>query len=297
MLGGAFFLRERRFQGNGFDLLTWQHPFYRFCISTPYRDRLALIWHDEPREISVEEYRKTIRGFPVLLKDIGHTTPGLPPPDASGVLQAYTNSNVSLDCDIFGNMNYTARKNWRRANETYELTIAINPSDCFAEFYELYLATRRRLGVIPYPRTFFRLLFAGMGQGIVLFRSQYQGITTGFLLCYLHGTEMISAHIAYAEASKHMRVTDFLYINAFLWGQRKGYCTYRFGGDYNNQASLRTAKMKLGAVPWQQYDFASDAYRAPVHDDRPDSMVRRTLRSMPMAVYRHSGLLVHAYYA
>lgn len=297
ILKHVFHLQERHFTCDGFDLLAWKHPFYPFYISTPYRDRLAIIWHDPPRALSVNELRSAVGNKRALIKDVASVSSMSEDHQQRGMVNSYTNSSVSLTGDILSHMNRAARKNWRRSNEVFKLELTVNPNSALTDFYNLYLHTRRRLGVIPYPLSLFRILLSELGSTVLLLRGSLNGRAIGYLLCYLDGNEMISAHIAYDESEQSTRITDFLYINAFLWGQKHGYVTYRFGGDYNNQTSLRAAKVKLGAVPWPQYDLATSRYRLPIAEDRPNSLIRRTLRALPMPLYRHTGVLIHAYYA
>jgi hypothetical protein len=296
-LGHAFALKERVIDVGDAEIILWKHPFYSRWISTPYRDRLAIRWHGEGASLTEDALRRLFaRSGDIVLKDCeAFVTPDvLAGKPGINPRQEYTNSEVLLDDDFEQRMNRSARKNWRRATEEYGLTIEVNPSGRFEEFYDIYLSTRRRLGVPPYRQNLFRLLFDHMGGEVILFRCHGARQSYGYLVCYAHGSEIISAHIGYLFEHREKRIADFLFMSAFRWGVENGYHLYRFGGDHNNQESLIAAKKKLGAVARPQFDVASVA--RPAEADDPESLVRRTLRAMPRAAFRHAGLLTMLYF-
>lgn len=290
-----FPLKERWLDGDGFRLYYWTHPFYREAISTPFRDRLALVWEGAtpPPKFDFAALAVRTGWADFVVKDVGALTPKLPDAQA-GLVNDYVNSEVSLDGDIEKRFKYSARKNLRKAQEDYSLAIEINPEGVFENFYRMYLFNRRRLGVLPYPSRFFRALFELRGKTVVVFACRSPEEALGYLVCYLHGNEMISGHLAYNFEQRHKRISDFLFMSAFQWGRTNGFTTYRFGADNRNQASLIESKQKLGAMVRPQWDFRLRP--KPISEDRPDSLVRRLLRAAPMPLFRHTGSLTKLYF-
>jgi hypothetical protein len=293
-----FPLKERWLDGDGFRLYYWTHPLYREGISTPFRDQLALEWEGTkpPSQIDFSSliFRTGLLGNTnFLFKDVG--LPVFKLPEAQGgLVNDYVNSEVALDDDIEKRFKHSARKNLRKAQEDYRLAIEINPEGVFENFYRMYLLNRRRLGVLPYPSRFFRTLFEFGGKKVVVFACRAPGEVLGYLVCYLHGNEMISGHIAYDFEQRHKRISDFLFMSAFQWGRANGFSLYRFGADNVNQTSLIESKQKLGAIVRPQWDFR--LHPKPIREDRPNSPVRRLLRATPMPLFRYSGNLTKLYF-
>ncbi|NNG03718.1 MAG: GNAT family N-acetyltransferase [Inquilinus sp.] len=293
VLARAFALRERAIAFAGAEIVLWKHPLHGRWVSTPYRDRLAIRWSGDAPVLDLDLLARAMPG-PFLLKDVGPYLGIAPAAENRALRQQHTNADVLLDENIRERLDRSARKNLRKAGEEYGLVVDTDPVGCFEDFWNCYLATRRRLGVAPYEKRFFGLLFDGLGGPVRLFRCRRDAHTLGYLLCYVHSDEMISAHIAYDYESRRMRTADFLFLNAFFWGAANGFRTYRFGGDYNNQTSLLAAKRKLGAVTRQQYDFEEPVAALDVDD--PNALVRRALRLTPMPLFRHAGLLTRLYF-
>ena len=287
----VFGLRERVVDLGRGELVLWRHPLYRRAISTPYRDRLGLAWEGPPP--GVDDLVEAVRAEePVVLKDVGELET---PTRVAGLRQQHTNADVVLDEDLEKRLGRAARKSVRKAREDYGLEVDVDPRACFESFWEIYLDTRRRLGVPPYSRRFFALLFDALGGPVVLFRCRLDRRALGYLICYRHEDDLVSAHLGYEYRERHLKVADYLFVTAFLWGRDDGRQRYRFGGDYNNQISLIEAKRKLGAVPRPQYDYVTKPYR--IQEDRPEALVRRMLRATPPRLFRRASLLTRIYFA
>jgi hypothetical protein len=163
----------------------------------------------------------------------------------------------------------------------------------FEQFYALYLQTRRRLGVLPYSRSFFRYWYDRSGDHTIILKCSDGATPLGFLLCYLHGDEMIPSLIAYAYDHRRSAITDLLHMHAFLWGRSQGYCNYRFGADDLDQTGLIDSKLKLGAVARRQLDYVrpEPAFKL------SNLAVRAIIRRMPPLLFRHASRLTRIYFS
>lgn len=241
------------------EIFFWRSSLGGSYVSAPYRDRLAI--RGFSLELGPDDLEKLALwsdGRPLIVKDIGSSLPGIPETSERWQFHSgFTNSDVRLDSldTIRRNMSKAARKNIRRATEEYNLEIRINETLSVNRFYCLYLATRQRLGVPGYARSFIEYLFAQSPEQVLRITCWDDDRLVGGLLIYLHGKEMISAHLAYSFSERHKRVTDLLFFEAFKWGWEHGFATYRFGADDNYQAGLIDFKKKLGAVPRPQFDL------------------------------------------
>jgi len=292
-------LKERWVDGNGFRLYYWTHPLYRQAISTPFRDRLALEWEGikPPSQIDFSPlfFRAGFLGRPnFVMKDVG--LPVFKLPEAQGgVVNDYINSEVILDTNIEKRFKHSALMSLYSAEKKYNLSIEVNSKSNFENFYQMYLLTRQRLGVLPYPSVFFRELFNLRGEKLIIFTCNSSEGILGYLVCYLHGNEMISGHTVYDFKQRHKRISDFLYLSAFQWGRTNGFKSYRFGADNLNQTSLIESKRKLGAIVRPQWDF--HLHPKLICEDRPDSLVRRLLRATPATIFRQTGYLTNLYFS
>jgi hypothetical protein len=295
LLSAEFPVEERCIEGDGYAVVYWKHRWYRRLISTPFRDRIALCWDgDAPPRLAVEPF-VTLgqRAGGILLKDIGGLIDNGTSVD-TWRRSSYVNSCVTLDSGLEGRFQSSARKNLRKAEEDYDLQFVVNPPDIFEPFYALYVETRRRLGVLPYSRSFFRRVFDWRGTASVAFACRSGRTDLGYLICYLHGPEMISAHLAYDFNHRQKRITDFLFANAFRWGRANRYERYRFGADNANQTGLIQSKVKLGAVPYEQFDFQLPV--VPALKDDPDSVPRRIIRGVPHPAFGLLHVLTYGYF-
>jgi hypothetical protein len=290
-----FGLRSRVVALGDYEVTLFTHPLHRGAISTPFRDRIALRWSGVPPRLDPAHVQSRAGVDRLLLKDVG---PWLQSPDAptgGELVQHLTNTDVRLDASLESRMEHAARKNIRRAREVHGIELEVNESGAFEQFWRLYLDTRQRLGVLPYPASLFRRLFDRSGGETAIFGARRGREPLGFLIVYLHGTEMISAHLAYDFGQRSLRITDFLFASAFAWGRDRGILRYRFGADNNNQESLIRSKLKFGAEARPQFDWARGVTVRV--DDDPSNTLRRVLRSAPGPAFAWSSRLTRLYFA
>jgi hypothetical protein len=298
LLEREFGLKSFQLEGDGFAITLWRHPFYRRCVSSPFRDRMAVSWQGtrpSPRDLI-----RTLDSAPeaeIVAKDIGWFAAG---DGASGIADPhlvvrYANADVLLDADIESRIRRTTAQVLRKAQRGTPPFVTLDKGEGLDDFYRLYLQTRRRLGVLPYSRAFFRYWYDRIGEHTVAFKCADGDTPMGFLLCYLHGDEMMPSLLAYDYQHRKKAITDLLHMHAFLWGRDHGYRNYRFGGDNLEQDTLIESKLKLGAVVRRQRD-----YLKPVGDhalELSNATMRRILRHTPPALFRHSSRLTRFYFS
>lgn len=271
------------------EIIFWKHSLYNRYISAPFRDRAAHI-SDSHKLTTVKNLKAPGSGI-LCIKDVEKITAL---PNGFYLRNDYINSNVHLDSDIIARMEHSARKNYKKALNN-GLNITVNSFEYFDKFYRCYLATRKRLGVLPYSKNFFKYIINDKHtENRVFFTCMYENAPVGFLICYLHNGEMISAHIAYSYEHRNLRITDFLFINAFIWGAENNYTIYRFGADNKEQKTLLSYKRKLGAVHNEQYDayFGPDRF----YNNAENSLIRKCLAKTPAFIYPLSSIGTKIYF-
>jgi hypothetical protein len=291
-----FKLKELRVETEDYSIIFWRHPCYNFLISTPYRDRLALEWSGlSPKPLDLEKILEKLGSKKFIIKDVG----GLVSHHSGSMVdtnlkEAFINCNVCLDDEIESRFQHAARKNFRKAKEEYGFWIEINPEGIFEHFYALYVKTRRRLGLVPYSSKFFKMLFDQKGKDSVVFACYSPEGKLGYLICYQHGQELISGHLAYDFDQRNKRLSDFMFMSAFFWGREHKFTNFRFGADNINQTSLIRSKEKLGGQSNPQIDF--DSHKKLIQRDNPNSPIRRILQYLPLPIYSYTSLLTRVYF-
>ena len=131
---------------------------------------------------------------------------------------------------------------------------------------------------------------------MISFSCLYKSAPVGYLICYLHEREIISAHLAYEYQLKNIRITDFLFNCASLTYQTWSCTTkYRFGADNKNQEQLIAFKTKLGAVKRAQSDFFRQVspFNASAVIFNPAKII---LRNIPTGLFRNLSILTKILY-
>ena len=268
------------------------------------RDRLA-ISSTSKQKLSYAELleltkRADVLGRPLLLKDLANYLE----PEAfekihelrskkfTGFSSHFVNSYVDLSEEL--KLSHSTRKNYKRSTEYYGLNVSINRTDELEKIYKLHLDTRKRLRVAPYPKTFFKTLNERVGKNTTLFLCYQNKELLGFLICYLHKSEIISAHLGYDFNSRHKRVTDLLFLSALNWGKLNGFKLYRFGADHKSQTGLIHFKKRFGAQCFDQLDFHINS-NIPVSSEKKLANIGRFIGILPDYAYKYLGEITRFY--
>lgn len=274
----------------------------RRLVSIPLRDRGGPLCANElamkellqaTKDIAVEKNCryieiKTVNGLPEAVKQLSFIE-----------RKHYLTTVVFLDPDIekmwksldYGSVRWAIRKaekngvrvRWGESN-----------SDIYS-FYEVFLQTRRRLGVPPYSVKLFEEIWNMMGK---------KG-RAGFLLA-LCGNRVIGGIVlfnfkdtvieAYAACDQHylnLCANDLMLWEAFKWAATNGYHYFDFGASSPYQKGLRDFKLKWGGrereLPF--YFYLNNSRTVPLVDSNtPDyQIVRRLWSKMPVSFTRTFG--------
>lgn len=291
-----FNLRETVIELDNCLVYLWKHRLYNRLISTPYRDRISLAYEvEKPSKMDLNALYNAVGEKTVLLKDVGEYIKDYE--GCAKIITSFVNSDVVLDNNLEMRFYHAARKNYKKAKNQYKLEVVANEIGKIDEFYSIYLKTRKRLGVLPYSKYFFKMLFDELGKKVVLFSCKLEDKNVGYLLCYIHEKEMISGHIAYIYELRNYRITDYLFINAFLWGREHNYTIYRFGSDNKEQESLIKFKEKLGAQRREQIDICFGDYKQLNLQSRKGLLLRKCISRSPNFLYKYSSVGTKLYFS
>jgi CelD/BcsL family acetyltransferase involved in cellulose biosynthesis len=176
---------------------------------------------------------------------------------------------------------------------------SVERSDLCSVFFDLHVATRKRLGVPVQPRRLFELIWERMiapGKGFV--QVAYLGqapIAAGvFLTSAGRVTTKFSARDArYAQAGG----TDTMYWGAIQWACGNGCRVFDFGRTETEHEGLRQFKLGWGASE-EEFVYTVFAARPPsVGHGRSTAALARVIRNSPECVARLVGHAAYRYAA
>ncbi len=298
IMGSEFWVNEEIYSDKRLELIFFKHKLSKTLVSTPYRDRAAIKFHENNASIDdcFEGVKDFLKGKSAIFKDLSvFSSLSIDVSKYCNGSYSMVNSDVALDSKLESRLHKSAVKANRRAKEVFNLSFKVDSWD-IDRFYELYLESRLRLGVLPYAKSLFRKFAQGIGKKTVVFSAEDESGPIGYLICYLHGDEMISGHLAYDYSKRLKRVTDFLFLQAFIWGRNNGFVNYRFGSDHRSQEGLITFKERLGAVVRPQYDLLFGVEET--HDGAQNNrFVTSLIKHVPMRLFRHSFLGTKIYFS
>lgn len=165
-------------------------------------------------------------------------------------------------------------------------------------FYDVFLKTRRALGVPPYPRRFFDAMWRHLvPRGwLRLLLVEKDGATQGALLVFPFKREVVSAYMGSDPASKDARVNDLLFWEAIRWSAAEGFASYYFGADSPHQEGLLQYKRKWGGqqfvLPNYHYTTNGAEHVSTDSSSPAYARVRRVIAALPEPVFRAFGAVM-----
>lgn len=118
--------------------------------------------------------------------------------------------------------------------------------DAFRRFYEIFLVTRKRLGVPVYPFALFREInekLCTMGHVRFMF-AWIRRKPVAAMLAFTFGDTVIDAYAGSLPEGFRTKANDFLIWQAILWAMEKKYRVFDFGADEPHLTSLIQYKAK-----------------------------------------------------
>jgi CelD/BcsL family acetyltransferase involved in cellulose biosynthesis len=186
----------------------------------------------------------------------------------------------------------------RRAEKerlTYEVG---NSEHLLSEFYRLMLITRRRLGVLPQPRSWFENLLKTMGDDVRIRLAVKEGAPIAALLTLRHRTTVIYKYGCSDGRFHNLGAMPFLFWKLIEESKAAGSEQIDFGRTDLNNKGLITFKDRCGTsksvLTYYRYPKSQRKGVAPHWESR---FVRRVCSMLPDSVgcaaggvlYRHMG--------
>jgi hypothetical protein len=141
----------------------------------------------------------------------------------------------------------TIQRNIRRAERSLEYQ-ADNTPAFLDRFYQLLILTRRRHGVPPQPRSWFKNLAEGFGERLRIHLALSQGHAVAAILAIVHGKTMVYKYGASDARAHHLGSMPFLFWQLIREAKSKDLRTLDLGRSENDNEGLLTFKTRLGGV-------------------------------------------------
>jgi CelD/BcsL family acetyltransferase involved in cellulose biosynthesis len=172
-------------------------------------------------------------------------------------------------------------------------------SDLCEVFFDLHVATRKRLGVPVQPRRLFELLWERMiAPGNAFVQLAYLGdvpIAAGVFLT--SGSRVTSKYVARNDSYARAGGVDAMYWGAIQWGCENGRQVFDFGRTESGNEGLRKFKLGWGATE-DELNYTVFASQAPsVESGRSAAALGTVLRRSPKWVSRAVGHAAYRYVA
>lgn len=271
-------------------------------VSVPFRDRGGILWSSDDAFKQLIDYAKSlVSDFKVgslVLKSIREWPLGLFMTSEMSKSVYWVNSKVSL-------LEHTPDLLWRKLGSKTRNMIRqaegsgilfedkTNNTNVLDEWQSLHLITQKRLGVPPFPRRFFELMFLELKRinAIKVFVVTKNGKPISGMLMFIQKNMAIYGYSASTEDAQKMRANDFMIYNAlnYLIEQKIDY--FDMGSDSPQQDSLLFFKKKWGAlqtaIPFYGYGKSGsleiDSSSSKYH------VVRKLFRALPTSTLNLIG--------
>lgn len=166
------------------------------------------------------------------------------------------------------------------------------------KFYELFVLTRKKLGVPPYGFNLFHAIWERLIQkgsaGLVL--AHYRDMAVSGLVVFFSHNIVWGGYAASNKKYLHLRVNDLLIWTVIQDACERGYAYFDFGGDSPHNQGLIAFKRNFGAatevLPY--YYMFNGASQSPDMD--PDSpkyrFMRKVFALLPVGITRRIGPII-----
>src|SRR4051794_34504133 len=212
---------------------------------------------------------------------------------------------LSLSATSDGAVPYRPKSSVRRHIATaarlgVHVDVAGSAADVTETYYRLHVQTRRRQGVPPQPRRYFRVLWKKMlepGHGFVLI-ARHGGQAVAGAVYLLGGRTVTYKYGASDAAVWSLRPNHAVMAQAIAWAGAQGYTTFDFGRTDLDNSGLMQFKESWGARRRPLY-YTSFSQLSAHHGGPPamPGLVTAVIRRSPTVVCRGLGELLYRYAA
>jgi peptidoglycan/xylan/chitin deacetylase (PgdA/CDA1 family) len=176
----------------------------------------------------------------------------------------------------------------------FELQLAENETD-LSEFYNLYVKTRKRLGLPPQPYGFFELLWKKFSSSkrIAMLLVRHKGQLAAGLMMFKFRNRCSCEYLASEESLKNLHIDRFVYWEAIKLACSEGYETFDFGRTGINNDGLMTFKSHWGTstIDLPQFYYPEKLCSSLNYPEASVSykLIRQISKNVPDPVFQYMG--------
>jgi len=162
-------------------------------------------------------------------------------------------------------------------------------------FYDMFVGTRRNLGIPPYPRELFlaiwrHLIRPGKGNLFMIWKDSEPADA---MINLLSKDTFIAGYAAPQNQWRRLYPNDLMYWSTIEWAAANGFRYYDFGADSPKQTGLLRFKKKWGGVEHpMSYAYFLNGPEAPPNFDSSSAayeLARKVWRWLPLPVCKPLG--------
>lgn len=203
-------------------------------------------------------------------------------------------------------LSFNKRNVRKRIRQSLESNLTIKIADSKADvdaFYKLYLTTKKRLGLPPFPYNFvYRLweVYSPKNQ-LDLILAVFNNKIVGGLLFFKFKNRVSAEIIAYEESYKDFYLSQFLYWHAIEIAKNENYEIFDFGKTAVFNEGLMTYKSHWGTelhdVPVYVYPESIKQNNEPRENMLIYKIVKSIGKKLPYSIFRIYGNLFYHHFA
>ena len=201
------------------------------------------------------------------------------------------------EAELFRRLNSATRRNIRTAEKS-ELQVTLSSSEKdLDEYYRLHCLTRKRHGVPPQPRSFFKAIHGNViqkGKGFVVLAA-LQGQPVSGSVYFHSGRKAIYKFGASDLRYQHLRPANLVMWEALRWFSKNGFNEICFGRTDLESAGLIHFKdgwsTRKEPLNYYRYDLKRSAFAK--GSTEMNRVSERIFRGSPVPLLRFAGELLY----
>jgi len=159
------------------------------------------------------------------------------------------------------------------------------------EFYNLFVKTRKKLGVPPYSYSFFKSMMEKMKDIFKLIVAEYEGKIISAAIIFAYNKTLIDAYAASNEKFLNLRPNNGIVWETIKLGVRERFETFDFGADYPSCKGLIAFKSRWGGIQKNTYSYfyLNNIKKIPTFGIAENILIKKIWQLMPIGLSKILG--------
>lgn len=277
-----------------------ESPFSRKLVSVPFRDRGGILWSRldaiPPLIEMALGVAKAVGATSLLLKSIEPYPKELV--RQMGLKESWYWINSRIDLSQLDSRQFQKKIGFKTRNKInqarrggLELTIVSPGSSMVDKWQNLHVKSQKNLGLPPFPRKFFELMFEQHRKRdqLELFLISSGSIPVAGAILLIEGKQGIYAYSASDPGYRHLRPNDLLLFCIVEWLIERKIPTLDLGSDAPSQVSLLQFKKKWLSTQKEIPEYFWGDFAFSDSSSLPFTVIRKAFCFLPTPVLKLLG--------